>query len=828
MKRLLYAATMLLSMTAGFAQTWNIGYPNEADVIAILDNETLTISGTGSMQDFGDETARPWFSAKNQISSVIISEGVTNIGFATFAGFENLVHITLPNSLLNISGGAFHQCRSLESITFPGNLQIIAGGSFYECDKLTSVNIPENTVFDGGNPFPSCRSLAEININYSHGTYISVDGVVYDREMKTLIAYPGGRTGSYKIPAGVEIIASWSFEGSKISDVIIPRSVKEISGVAFHGCSELVSFTVPEGTETIGGDCFYGAGFRRFTYASTLTSIDGLPVCHNLKTVLNRSSIPQYTETWRFHSMDISTVALIVPRNSRSLYEAASGWQDFGRIIEYPRWQNSANSYPNTLTITAIVDLDGLELQSDHVEIAAFCGDECRGSVMVKKYPELSEHFFEGLLVVHGNEGEDISLRVYDYEKDKEYSALNEAIIFSQDNIYGNPDMPYVIHITDQVTQQISLGEGWSWISANVNGGETALIDQFKQNVGDKGVMFKSFNEFIQAPYWVGDLAEINNREMYMINTVAAHTLSFYAFPVNPSATPISLQTGWNWIGYTPQFDMPLTLALSSLNPQDGDQIKSQNVYANYTSDYGWIGSLARMNPGEGYKYYSSYGQTLIYPSSQPDIDFAPAQESGEPAFEPKWTANKYRYSNNMTLTCVVFADNKEWQNGQIEIGAFCGDECRGAAVTSYVPQIMEHNRMVFLIVYGEGGEEISLKIYDHAAGKEYSIDNRLTFTADAILGSPLNPYHVETSPTGIISPQLDKVHIYQYSGNLFIRSQYSYIDQVEISGASGQILFMATNFSAESIDVSSLTKGVYILKLTKDGQSCVKKFVKI
>ncbi|MDR0505805.1 MAG: T9SS type A sorting domain-containing protein [Dysgonamonadaceae bacterium] len=103
-----------------------------------------------------------------------------------------------------------------------------------------------------------------------------------------------------------------------------------------------------------------------------------------------------------------------------------------------------------------------------------------------------------------------------------------------------------------------------------------------------------------------------------------------------------------------------------------------------------------------------------------------------------------------MTLTCIVLADNKEWQNKRIEIGAFAGDECRGTAFLQNVEQIAEHPYMGFLVIYGDKAENIRLRIYDHVAGREYEAENALSFVADAIHGNPSTPSNVSALPSGV------------------------------------------------------------------------------
>jgi len=975
---------------------------------------TLTISGTGEMPEFvftgNGLSDRPWNFCKDQITQVVIKEGITSI--AAFFECGNLSQLTLPSSLLRIAGNAFCRCPLLESVIIPNNVKIIENGafsstaitnfhipasveqlgmefvsgeiasitvdvnnpyfssvdgvlfnknenklihfpekkagdyvipasvdsisdgscftgcteltsitfssnikvinanSFSGCSKLTSVNISgDATIFAGGNPFPNCSNLMEINITPSNNSLQSINGVVFDKEMKTIIAYPGGKAGSYKIPDGIEIVGDAAFQSSIISEVTLPNSVTSIGSGAFYACVDLTSapipnsvtsigvnafrycrsltsVTIPENVTSIGGGPFAAcssltsievestnpsymskdgvlfdkeettliqcpagksgrytipngvttiedwmafyqcASLTSVTIPESVTSIGGFFHCGGLKTVLVNQSQPLPADAGSFFATPVSDIRLLVPRGSKSLYETAPGWEDFGNIVEFPRWQR-ANSYPNTLTITAVVDLDEIELQSDHLEIAAFSGDECRGSVMVQKYPEFSEHLFVGFLTVQGTEDEEITLRVFNYETGKEYNAINEAITFSADAIYGNPDEPYIINITDQVTQQISLDEGWTWFSTNVNGGKISLLGQFKQNIGSDGVMLKGHDKYIQPPYWVGTLSEINNEDMYMVNTSTAHTLSFKAFPIDPAITPIVLQNGWNWIGYTPQASLSLNEALAGLNPQDGDQIKSRTDYSTYTNGQGWVGNLSTMNPGEGYKYYSAATQTLIYP--------APASSTlrsshAEETLPLKWNPQASRFANNMTFTFIVSQDNKDLQNDQIEIGAFCGNECRGSVLLKNVPQLADHPYMGFLMIYGENGDEIRLRIYNHATGEEYEESNVvLSFVADAIQGSPAEPYQVIASPTGIRNLQSGSVSVYLDLANekLNIRYPWDSIDWLEIVDLNGRIIWSETGFASKFVDISSFAKGMYILKLNKDSQLFVHKFVK-
>jgi hypothetical protein len=88
---------MVVVFTAMFsvnAQTWQIGSPNVADVTATLSNGTLTISGTGNMQNW-DYYSAPWSNQRTVITTLIVQEGVSSIGdyafYKTVPFYKNLI-----------------------------------------------------------------------------------------------------------------------------------------------------------------------------------------------------------------------------------------------------------------------------------------------------------------------------------------------------------------------------------------------------------------------------------------------------------------------------------------------------------------------------------------------------------------------------------------------------------------------------------------------------------------------------------------------------------------------------------------------------------------
>jgi hypothetical protein len=841
-KNLLVFCVLFIETMTGFAQSGTAG-----PLTWSLDNGTLTISGIGAMPDYNMGTA-PWDSNSTSITNVVIEYGVTTIGL-----------------------NAFSSCQALTSVTIPNSVTIIDGGAFRACWELSTITIPSSVISIDGNPFWFCFALTSINVDNANTAYSSENGVLYSKNKTVLVAYPAGKTGAFSIPSSVTGISSFAFSGSNnLTSVDIPNSVTNIDRSAFSNCSNLTSiivdnanttyssengvlynknktvlveypegktgaFTIPNSVTSINSYAFIDS--YRLTSVSIPGSVTGIgegtfAYCNNLTSVEVEWDTPLAINANVFNQVTLANVTLHVPAGTKALYEAADVWKDFGKIVEpvTPQWSVDYQSFSETMTFTSVVVLDDVELQSERIEIGAFSGNECRGSVVVKHFPASTAHPYLGFLTVHGNGDETIKFRVYNHDTDTEYAATNAPIPFTLDAIYGSPAEPYRITIiTPPREQKIALAEGWSWISVNVSDENQSLIEQFKSNIGDAGVLLKGRTAFIQSPGWIGSLSEITNEAMYKVNTTAAEILSFTGDLVNPALVPISLLKGWNWIGYTSSGALPVSEALANLSPQVGDQIKSQLDYSEYDGQV-WVGTLETMSPGNGYMYSSNNAttQTFVYPSS---AQWAPAmmRSAYEETTAPQWTANAYRYPNTMTVTSVVVRDNVELQSDNIEIGAFSGDQCRGSVLLKNFPQLTNHSYLGFLVIHGDESEEIQLRVYDHASGQEYGVANVLPFVADAIHGSPLEPYRIVSSVTGINSVQANAANVWleQAGSDLQIHRPWNKIDNLEITDLSGRVVLREAGFTAKSINVSSLANSVYILKLTKDGQSCVKKFIK-
>ena len=268
----------------------------------VLDDEgTLTISGTGAMEDYGYLVA-PWYSSRSSIKKVVIESGVTSIGNYAFEYCDGLTSIEIPASVTSIGVRAFYGTAYYDDadnwedgVLYIGNHLIearpsllvgtykikdgtmtIADRAFKACEGLATITIPSSVTSIGDGAFEKCRYLIEININKDNKNYSSEAGVLFNKDKSTLVAYPG--CGAiYEIPSSVTSIGERAFyDCTGLTSIEIPASVTSICDRAFYNCTGLTSVTFEKDSElkSIGeyafNDCY---GLKSIEIPASVTQI---------------------------------------------------------------------------------------------------------------------------------------------------------------------------------------------------------------------------------------------------------------------------------------------------------------------------------------------------------------------------------------------------------------------------------------------------------------------------------------------------------------------------------------------------------------------------
>jgi len=185
---------------------------------------------------------------------------------------SKLTTLILPKTLKSIAGHAFYNCYSLSTITMYDSLISIGENAFYSCISLTYIDIPRNVTTIESNAFTYCMALLTYNVSPDNIHYTSQDGVLYNKDMSELFAYPKAKAGSFTIPPTVISIGTSAFEEcTSLTNIQIPNSVSEIGEMAFMSCTSINSIVIPNKVKRINKQAFLFC-----TYLNTVSLPDSL------------------------------------------------------------------------------------------------------------------------------------------------------------------------------------------------------------------------------------------------------------------------------------------------------------------------------------------------------------------------------------------------------------------------------------------------------------------------------------------------------------------------------------------------------------------------
>lgn len=105
------------------------------------------------------------FQGNTKLETVVIPEGVTEIGMRAFADCFNLKSVILPKSLQKIDQSAFRGCTTLKSIEFPKNSKLELCNSAFGETGLTELELPANIFLGDEVVFADCDNLEQVRID---------------------------------------------------------------------------------------------------------------------------------------------------------------------------------------------------------------------------------------------------------------------------------------------------------------------------------------------------------------------------------------------------------------------------------------------------------------------------------------------------------------------------------------------------------------------------------------------------------------------------------------------------------------------------------------
>jgi hypothetical protein len=246
MKKRILGLLLAVVMLTGFvpcsyaAEIAEEGTCGENAVYKLYDDGTLIISGEGEISSR--------FSWSDEISSVVIEEGITGIGRRAFFVCSSIQSVIMPNSLVTIGEEAFDSCEGLTEISIPDGVRNIEREAFSYCKNLAQINMPDSVRSIEQGAF----EVTEYCMNQDNWE----NGVLYCGN--SILDSDSSLRGEYSIRDSVVCIADAAFKRcSHLTSIKIPKGITAIGQAVFSECSSLESVEIPDTVESIGDSAFF-------------------------------------------------------------------------------------------------------------------------------------------------------------------------------------------------------------------------------------------------------------------------------------------------------------------------------------------------------------------------------------------------------------------------------------------------------------------------------------------------------------------------------------------------------------------------------------------
>ncbi len=503
---------------------------------------------------------------------------------------------------------------------------------------------------------------------------------------------------------------------------------------------------------------------------------------------------------------------------------------DLRVLDEGPGWEVNPNDFDYSMNIVGKIRVDGTFSDDLFDQVAAISNGEVRGVVNLIYQTSYQEYFV--FLTVYSNSpsGDAVEFRIWDSSEGNVLHATiggNATLSFLDNEVVGTLNTAVWFENTDVIEQEIILNEGWTWVSTNVNDLDFSDLNLLTQGMQlETSDRILSHSPSLLETYYKDDAQPVNSswngtisvngglssQFMYKMNTTHGQPLVLTGSPVDINSWSFPIQTNWNWVPFPLNSNVQVNEALASFDAQEGNVIKSQNLFAIYDAVNGWSGTLNYLEEGQGYMLKSSENQTLMYPNyfgrSAGDANASAAQLVIDPEFT--------QYGENMNAVVLM-------PSGYDNLFVYDANGTLKGQVTS---QVVGDKELSFITIYGELPEQLIFHIGNASETKPTT--KEFSFKSNQVLGTVADPVILEDETLfGItVSPNPFDNHL-----NIKINSTKSQMVSFQIHNMLGQLVFSEEVSVGEGENdlriVPNLSLGAYFLNVNVNNNNSVFRVIK-
>ena len=692
---------------------------------------------------------------------LVIPNSVTSVGSSAFyscSGFAGT--LTIGNSVTTIGGSAFYSCTSLVGhIVIPNSVTTIGNEAFYNCYNFNgSLTIPSSVTSIGNRAFYYCSGISKVYYNVTNHADISEGNYYYPFQGcggnlfigSNVVRIPANMfrnasfTGTLTIPNSVVAINDnafnncWHFTGT----LVIPNSINTIGISAFQDCDGLSEIIMGNNVMIVGNTAFYScSGLTKVTLPEPVTviGIEAFRYCTQLNEI-NMQSMQAPSIGWDVFANNATGRIINIPCGASANY--ADGY--------WSEWADALNEMCENYEIVVEVNppTAGSVTGAGNYYYSEMCTLTATGNL---GYPFLN--WTKNNVVITTEPTYSFGVT----ESCTYVANFSEEPVSYDITVTANPEEGGTVTGTGSylhgatVTLTAMANDGYSFINWTKNDVVVSASPTYDFIATEAGAYVANF---ALSTYEITATADpeaggtVNGAGVYSYDATCVLTATAhegYTFinwtkdneevSANPTYSFNVIESG----AYVAHFELNSYEITASANPEAGGTVEGVGTYDHFS-----ICTLTATATA-GYTF-ANWTENGVVISTNASYSFTVTRSRNLVAnfvLDYHWNVDIHQYPNNMAITGIVQIDGVEQTNPALEIGAFCNGECRGAQRLTYYSQADRY--LVFLLIYGEEGDLVNFKLYNHETGEEKSnCYSLVTFIANNILGSSFNPYAID------------------------------------------------------------------------------------
>lgn len=397
---------------------------------AAVGTDIQTVYAQEEVRGAGAQTADGWSYETNSNGTLTITG---------YSGTEKKVTVPATIGGKNVSGignSAFYNNKVLEEVTVSEGIQSI-GQQAFSMSTLKKLWLPASlNVFKDGEDV--CE-LEGIYVDSANQSYKDVDGVLYNKNMTTLVKYPSKKTAStFTVPNGVTKLEDCSMDSNtSLQKVVLPDSLKEVGYWSFMNCSNLSDITLPEQCKSVGQYAFSGTALTSFYIPAALETL----------------------MSGTFLNTDISSIT-VSPQNTTFYIDGKGGLYKHNQSVFYPANGNQIHRGCETLlyyygedaeyTIldgTITIETYAIELKNNLKKLVMPDSVQTLESSWIQACCNLEEVYLSPSLSIVDNSSytETRAKKVYGYETTENHAVADKLISNGTGGTFVSRGTPYAV-----------------------------------------------------------------------------------------------------------------------------------------------------------------------------------------------------------------------------------------------------------------------------------------------------------------------------------------------------------------------------------------------